>query len=99
MLRIPASRVQTKAMRTGEPAPPPALGAMRLHRYGRLPPVHLCPKHMPSLLAYLFVEKSSVNAEVGADAPEVMGAVQLAMIAGIPYTSIRDAIFTHLTMV
>jgi len=51
------------------------------------------------VLAHLFVEKSSVNAEVGLDAPEVMGAVQLAMIAGMPYTSIRDAIFTHPTMV
>jgi hypothetical protein len=60
---------------TGEPAPPPALGAMRLHRYGRLPPVHGCAKHVPSLLAHLFVEKSSVNAEVGVDAPEVMGVV------------------------
>ena len=26
-----------------------------------------------------------MNAEVGLDAPEVMGAVQLAMIAGMPY--------------
>jgi len=40
-----------------------------------------------------------VNAEVGLDAPEVMGVVQLAMIAGMPYTSIRDAIFTHPTIV
>ena len=32
------------------------------------------------------------------DSAEVMGAVQLAMIAGVPYSSIRDAIFTHPTM-
>jgi hypothetical protein len=28
-----------------------------------------------------------------------MGAVQVAMIAGLPYTSLRDAIFSHPTMV
>jgi len=33
------------------------------------------------------------------DSAEVMGAVQLAMIAGVPYSSIRDAIFTHRTAV
>ena len=75
------------------------LARLRLHRYGRLPPVHPCPKHMPSLPAHLFVEKSSVNAEVGLDAPVVMGLVQLAMIAGTPFTSIRDAISAHPTIV
>ena len=35
----------------------------------------------------------------GVEAAEVIGVVQLAMIVGAPYTSIRDAIFTHPTMV
>lgn len=35
----------------------------------------------------------------GVNAAEVMGVVQLAIIAGVPYTSLRDAIFTHPTMV
>jgi hypothetical protein len=35
----------------------------------------------------------------GVDVAGTMGVVQLAMIAGVPYTSIRDAIFTHPTMV
>ncbi len=33
------------------------------------------------------------------EAGEIMGAVQVAMIAGLPYTALRDAIFTHPTMV
>ena len=33
------------------------------------------------------------------DSAGVMGVVQLAMMAGVPYTSLRDAIFTHPTMV
>ena len=32
-------------------------------------------------------------------AGEIMGAVQVAMIAGLPYAALRDAIFTHPTMV
>ena len=28
-----------------------------------------------------------------------MGAVQIAMIAGLPYTALRDAVFTHPTLV
>ena len=35
---------------------------------------------------------------VGADAGEVMAVVQTAMLAGLPYTGLRDAIFTHPTM-
>jgi pyruvate/2-oxoglutarate dehydrogenase complex dihydrolipoamide dehydrogenase (E3) component len=34
----------------------------------------------------------------GADAGEVMAVVQTAMLAGLPYTSLRDAIFAHPTM-
>jgi pyruvate/2-oxoglutarate dehydrogenase complex dihydrolipoamide dehydrogenase (E3) component len=34
----------------------------------------------------------------GAEAGEVMATVQVAMIAGLPFTSLRDAIFTHPTM-
>ena len=34
----------------------------------------------------------------GVEAGEVMAAVQIAMIAGLPYTALRDAIFTHPTM-
>ncbi len=34
----------------------------------------------------------------GAEAGEVMASVQVAMIAGLPYTGLRDAIFTHPTM-
>lgn len=33
-----------------------------------------------------------------ADAGEIMAVVQVAMIAGLPYTALRDAIFTHPTM-
>lgn len=35
----------------------------------------------------------------GADAGETMGAVQVAMIAGLPYTALRDAILAHPTFV
>ena len=35
---------------------------------------------------------------IGAEAGEVMAAVQTAMIAGLPYTKLRDAVFAHLTM-
>jgi len=35
---------------------------------------------------------------IGADAGEVMAAVQVAMMAGLPYTALRDGIFTHPTM-
>ena len=34
----------------------------------------------------------------GVDAGEMMGAVQIAMIAGLPYTALRDAILTHPTL-
>jgi pyruvate/2-oxoglutarate dehydrogenase complex dihydrolipoamide dehydrogenase (E3) component len=34
----------------------------------------------------------------GVEAGEIMAAVQVAMIAGIPYTALRDAVFTHPTM-
>jgi pyruvate/2-oxoglutarate dehydrogenase complex dihydrolipoamide dehydrogenase (E3) component len=34
----------------------------------------------------------------GVEAEEVLGAVQVAMAAGLPYTALRDAIFTHPTM-
>jgi pyruvate/2-oxoglutarate dehydrogenase complex dihydrolipoamide dehydrogenase (E3) component len=35
---------------------------------------------------------------IGAEAGEVMAAVQTAMLAGMPYTGLRDAIITHPTM-
>jgi len=35
----------------------------------------------------------------GVEAGEVLGTVQVAMLAGLPYTALRDAIFTHPTMV
>lgn len=35
---------------------------------------------------------------LGADAGEVLAVVQTAMLAGMPYTGLRDAIFTHPTM-
>jgi pyruvate/2-oxoglutarate dehydrogenase complex dihydrolipoamide dehydrogenase (E3) component len=35
---------------------------------------------------------------VGPEAGEVMAVVQLAMLAGLPYTDLRDAILTHPTM-
>ncbi len=34
----------------------------------------------------------------GVDGGEIMGAVQIAMIAGMPYTGLRDAILTHPTL-
>jgi len=34
----------------------------------------------------------------GVDGGEIMGAVQIAMIAGLPYTALRDAILTHPTL-
>ena len=34
----------------------------------------------------------------GVDAGEIMGAVQIAMIAGLPYTGLRDAVLTHPTL-
>ena len=35
----------------------------------------------------------------GVGAAEIMSAVQVAMIAGLPYTALRDAILTHPTLV
>jgi len=35
---------------------------------------------------------------IGPEAGEVMAAVQMAMLAGFPYTVLRDAILTHPTM-
>jgi pyruvate/2-oxoglutarate dehydrogenase complex dihydrolipoamide dehydrogenase (E3) component len=35
---------------------------------------------------------------VGVDAGEIMGAVQIAMLAGLPYTGLRDAVLTHPTL-
>jgi pyruvate/2-oxoglutarate dehydrogenase complex dihydrolipoamide dehydrogenase (E3) component len=37
-------------------------------------------------------------AMIGAEAGEVAAAVQMAMLAGLPYTNLRDAILTHPTM-
>lgn len=37
-------------------------------------------------------------AMIGAEAGEVMAAVQTAMLAGLPYTVLRDAVITHLTI-
>jgi len=37
-------------------------------------------------------------AMIGADAGEVLAAVQVAMLAGLPYTALRDAIIAHPTM-
>ena len=34
----------------------------------------------------------------GPEAGELMGTVQLAMLAGLPYTLLRDAMFAHPTM-
>ena len=34
----------------------------------------------------------------GVDAGEIMASVQVAMIAGLPYTALRDAILTHPTL-
>jgi pyruvate/2-oxoglutarate dehydrogenase complex dihydrolipoamide dehydrogenase (E3) component len=35
---------------------------------------------------------------IGAEAGEIMAAVQMAMLAGLPYTDLRDAVLTHPTM-
>ena len=35
---------------------------------------------------------------IGAEAGEVMAAVQTAMLAGLPYTKLRDAVLAHPTM-
>jgi pyruvate/2-oxoglutarate dehydrogenase complex dihydrolipoamide dehydrogenase (E3) component len=35
---------------------------------------------------------------IGAEAGEVMATVQMAMLAGLPYTDLRDAILAHPTM-
>ena len=34
----------------------------------------------------------------GVEAGEIIAAVQVAMIAGMPYTALRDAVLTHPTM-
>jgi pyruvate/2-oxoglutarate dehydrogenase complex dihydrolipoamide dehydrogenase (E3) component len=34
----------------------------------------------------------------GVDGGEIMGAVQIAMIGGLPYTALRDAVLTHPTL-
>jgi len=36
---------------------------------------------------------------LGPDAGEVMSSVQIAMMAGLPYTALRDATLTHPTLV
>jgi pyruvate/2-oxoglutarate dehydrogenase complex dihydrolipoamide dehydrogenase (E3) component len=35
----------------------------------------------------------------GVDAGEILACVQIAMIAGLPYTALRDAVLTHPTLV
>jgi pyruvate/2-oxoglutarate dehydrogenase complex dihydrolipoamide dehydrogenase (E3) component len=35
----------------------------------------------------------------GVGAGEILGAVQFAMISGLPYTALRDAVLTHPTLV
>ena len=35
---------------------------------------------------------------IGSEAGEVMAAVQMAMLAGLPYQRLRDAVIAHLTM-
>jgi len=35
----------------------------------------------------------------GVGAGEIVGAVQIAMIAGLPYSALRDAVLTHPTLV
>ena len=34
----------------------------------------------------------------GAEAGEIMGAVQIAVLGGLPYTALRDAVLTHPTL-
>jgi pyruvate/2-oxoglutarate dehydrogenase complex dihydrolipoamide dehydrogenase (E3) component len=36
---------------------------------------------------------------IAVDAGEIMGSVQIAIIAGLPYTALREAILTHPTLV
>jgi pyruvate/2-oxoglutarate dehydrogenase complex dihydrolipoamide dehydrogenase (E3) component len=36
---------------------------------------------------------------LGVGGGEIMGAVQVAMLAGLPYTALRDAVFTHPTLI
>ena len=38
-------------------------------------------------------------AMIGSEAGEAMGAIQTAMLAQLPYTTLRDAVFAHLTVV
>jgi pyruvate/2-oxoglutarate dehydrogenase complex dihydrolipoamide dehydrogenase (E3) component len=38
-------------------------------------------------------------AAFGVGAGEIMASVQIAMIAGLPYTALRDAVLTHPTLV
>lgn len=35
---------------------------------------------------------------IGSEAGEVMAAIQAAMLAGLPYQKLRDAVFAHLTI-
>jgi hypothetical protein len=35
---------------------------------------------------------------IGAEAGEVLPAIQTAMLAEVPYRKLRDAVFSHLTM-
>ena len=35
---------------------------------------------------------------IGSEAGEVMAAVQTAMLAGLPYSKLRDAVIVHLTI-
>jgi pyruvate/2-oxoglutarate dehydrogenase complex dihydrolipoamide dehydrogenase (E3) component len=35
---------------------------------------------------------------IGAEASEVVAAVQMAMLAGLPYMALRDAVLAHPTM-
>jgi pyruvate/2-oxoglutarate dehydrogenase complex dihydrolipoamide dehydrogenase (E3) component len=35
---------------------------------------------------------------IGPEAGEVMAAIQTAMLAGLPYTRLRDAVIAHLTV-
>lgn len=43
-------------------------------------------------------ERIAGFAMIGSEAGEVMAVVEMAMIAGLPYTTLRDAILTHPTM-
>ena len=44
------------------------------------------------------VETRGFLTALGAEAGEIIAVVQVAMLAGLPYTALRDAIFTHPTM-